>query len=60
MGMNWSVPYTLDFQAHVLKAGDKWDGECSSCIHARFENVKDLHVIVVICHISSRKFESHR
>ena len=32
---------TLDFQAHVLKACDKLDGERSSCIHAIFENVKE-------------------
>ena len=51
---------TLDFQAHVLTACDTWDGEWSSCIHARFENVKDLHVIDVINPISSRKFKAHQ
>ena len=50
---------TLDLQAHVVKACDKWDCEWPSCIHARFENVKDLHVIDVIYHISSRKFTAH-
>ena len=39
---------TLDFQVYVLKACDKWNVEWSSCIHARFGNVKDLYAIDVI------------
>ena len=51
---------TFDFQVHVLKACDKGYGEWSSCIRVRFENFKDLYVIDVINHISSRKFKAHR
>ena len=51
---------TIDFQVHVLKACDKGDGELSGCIRVRFENFKDLYVIDVINHISSRQFKAHR